>query len=68
KEAWATISGNKDVLKIKEVAYVPDDARIDIPALNFDVQVTKHFGYLKRDVKPEEVIDNTLLDEVLAGR
>lgn len=68
KQAWATTSGNQAVLKMTGVAYVPDDAKIDIGALDFDIKVAKRFGYMKKDISPTQAVDHSLLDEVLAGR
>jgi len=68
KESWAKISRNNAVLKMTALPYVPDDAKLDIDALGFDIKVLKRFGYLKKDLNPMDTIDYSVLDEVLAGK
>lgn len=44
------------------------DAKIDPRSTQVDINLMRQFGYLKRDLRPEQAVDNSLLDEVLAKR
>jgi ABC-type nitrate/sulfonate/bicarbonate transport system substrate-binding protein len=43
---------------------IPYDAKIDLRSIQTDIGLMVNFGYIKRPFKAEEVVDNSLLDEL----
>jgi len=66
---WAKAS------KVELVKALPDpfgpntDAKIDVPAMQLDIEIMHRHGYLKKtDFGARKLVDHSLLDEIIAGR
>ena len=66
---WAKAS------KVELVKALPDpfgpntDAKIDVPAMQLDIEIMHRHGYLKKtDFGTRKLVDHSLLDEIIAGR
>ena len=66
---WAKAS------KVELVKALPDpfgpntDGKIDVPAMQLDIEIMHRHGYLKKtDFAPRKLVDHSLLDEIIAGR
>jgi ABC-type nitrate/sulfonate/bicarbonate transport system substrate-binding protein len=67
KKLWAQESG------IGLVANMPQfpplgNGKVHISGMQLDISLMKKYGYIEAEPKAEELVDNSLLDEVLAGK
>lgn len=62
---WAKEAGIPQVAKLKGFPYLPPDGKINLKGLEQTILLLNRFGYTKTLPKVEEVVDHTLLDEVI---
>lgn len=64
-QIWAKEAGIPQVAKLKGFPYLPPDGKINLKGLEQTILLLNRFGYTKILPKAEDVVDQTLLDEVL---
>ena len=66
---WAKAS-KVDLVKALPDPFGPNtDAKIDVPALQLDIEIMHRYGYLKKiEFGARPLVDHSILDEILAGR
>lgn len=62
-DQWANAVGNQALRRLAAPPNLPDDGRIDAPALQFDADLAREFGYLKSPIDLAKVVDNSLVDQ-----
>jgi ABC-type nitrate/sulfonate/bicarbonate transport system substrate-binding protein len=65
---WAAFTKFKWVNALPAPTDLPADGKVNIKLLKIDMELLNRYGFLKRVPSPEEVVDHSLLNEVLAGR
>ena len=44
------------------------DAKVDVRSIDVDIKIMRQFDYIKRPLSGREIVDNSLLDEILAAK
>ena len=70
KEAIKVVSKHlkSPAMKKSRPFSIPYDAKVNLRSVQTDIGLMVHFGYIKRPFKAEEVVDNSLIDEILAAK
>lgn len=65
--AWVNVAG-QPMLKQSPLPAMPADGKIDPKTMQVDIDLLNRYGFLKQRPSAAEVVDHSLLEEVLAGR
>ncbi len=65
---WSAFAGIGLIKTSPGLPYLPDDGKIDLEFLKTDMGLLQQFGYVKAIPRLEDIVDHSLIDEVLAGR
>ena len=61
-------AGTPLVAKMKKAPYIGNDAKLNVKGMENTVTLLKQFGFIKASFKAEELIDHSIMAEVLAGK
>jgi sulfonate transport system substrate-binding protein len=65
---WAEEAGFPGMLKLRD-AFGPDTrGKMDLPTLELQINLMNRYGYLKKQLAVKDVLDESLVDEINAGR
>lgn len=67
-QAWAQEAGTPLVTKMKKAPYIGNDAKLNVKGMENTVTLLKQFGFIKTTFKTEELIDHSIIDEVMGGK
>jgi NitT/TauT family transport system substrate-binding protein len=67
RDMWAKDTGNEILKGLRTMPDFPNDALLSTTALEAEADLMRRYGYLDRDVDIEEVVDNSVLQELLDG-
>ncbi len=65
---WAKESGMGLVKAMPKFPELPDDGKVDLRGMSLDIKLLKHFGYTKTEPEIRQVVDHSLIDEILTQR
>jgi NitT/TauT family transport system substrate-binding protein len=65
---WADESGIQPILQMKDPFGPNSRGKHDVPALELDVKLMNTYGYTKKTPALQDILDESLVDEIIAGR